>query len=196
MSITTKTGDGGHTDLIGGIRVSKDHPVMECLGALDELNAFLGAAKAALREKDPRDEKVRPGADAKTGGPAADTGALIESIQKELFVISGLLAGSGAKAPPEGRLSAIIEELESAQQPFAGFAVPGANPVSAHLHIARTICRRAERRLAALGCARENSGGASPKLPPGILPYFNRLSDLLFLLAQREAGHGLPQNKI
>jgi cob(I)alamin adenosyltransferase len=194
MSITTKTGDGGRTDLIGGIRVPKDHPVLECLGALDELNAFLGAAKAALREKNPPEEKARPeaGAESGIGDAAAGTGIILESVQKELFVISGILAGSGAGSPPEGRLSAVIEKLESARQPFAGFAVPGANPASAQLHIARTVCRRAERRLAALDRAREDPGLNSLKLPPGILPYLNRLSDLLFLLAQREAESTTP----
>jgi cob(I)alamin adenosyltransferase len=189
MSITTKTGDGGHTDLIGGIRVPKDHPVLECLGALDELNAFLGAAKATLREKYPRGEKACPaaGAESETGAAAAGTDALIEKIQKELFAISGILAGSGADSPAEDRLSAIIKELESTRRPFAGFVVPGVNPASAQIHIARAVCRRAERRLATLSRARENPDGISPKLPPGILPYFNRLSDLLFLLAQREA---------
>jgi cob(I)alamin adenosyltransferase len=183
MSITTKTGDGGHTSLIGGIRIPKDHPVMECLGAIDELNAFLGAAKAALREK----ACPAAGAQAENSDGAAGTGALIEKIQKELFAISGILAGSGAKSPPESPLGAIIEELESAQAPFAGFAVPGANPASAQLHIARTVCRRTERCLVSLDHA-QDSGENPLKLPPGILPYFNRLSDLLFLLAQREAG--------
>ncbi|MDR1587051.1 MAG: ATP:cob(I)alamin adenosyltransferase [Treponema sp.] len=189
MSISTKTGDGGHTNLIGRIQVPKDHPIMECLGTIDELNAFLGAAKATLREKNFPGENDSPdaGAQAETADGRAGTSGLIEKIQKELFVISGILAGSGAKSPAEGPLSAIIEELESAQHLFVGFAVPGENPASAQLHIARTVCRRAERRLVALDHARD-SGETPLKLPPGILPYFNRLSDLLFLLAQREAG--------
>jgi cob(I)alamin adenosyltransferase len=182
MSISTKTGDQGDTDLIGGRRVSKDHPVMECLGVIDELNAFLGAARAAL------------GNGGGGTGALPQAAAVIEGIQRELFTVSGILAGSGAKSPGESRLGALIDELEKSRPPFTSFAVPGANPASAQIHIARTVCRRAERALVSLDRADKNSGpeqnGASPKLPLGLLPYFNRLSDLLFLLAEQEAQDG------
>ena len=173
MSISTKTGDQGATDLIGGRRVPKDHPILECLGTIDELNAFLGDAKAALP--------------AGTGAAAENhSHGIITDIQKELFIIAGVLA-----APPDGaaggknaaalvsggeRLNALIAALEAEHGRFTGFAVPGDNPGSAKLHIARAVCRRAERRLVSLDRAGE--------LPAGVLPWFNRLSDLLFLLAQ------------
>jgi cob(I)alamin adenosyltransferase len=158
MSITTKTGDDGTTELLGGRRVPKDHPVIECLGTIDELNAFLGDAKVSL------------------GGAAdpAGTVAVITGIQKELFALSGVLAGGMGPVPGDGRLCALINELEAKQPPLMSFVVPGADAASAKLHIARTVCRRVERRIVSLGRDRE--------LPDGILPYFNRLSDLLFLL--------------
>jgi cob(I)alamin adenosyltransferase len=160
MSIATKTGDGGTAGLIGGKRLPKDHPLMECLGAIDEFNAFLGDAKAAL----PLAAKERE---------------TVAGIQKDLFTFSGILAGSGAQAPDENSLTQLIAELEARRGQAALFAVPGANPVSAKLHIARAVCRRAERRLVSLDRAGE--------LSAGILPWFNRLSDLLFLLAVRFA---------
>jgi cob(I)alamin adenosyltransferase len=159
MSITTKTGDAGETDLIGR-RLPKDHLLFECLGTLDELNCFLGAAKAAL--------KNRP-----------DTAKIIEDIQKELFTLSGILAGAAIPVPDDRKLCACITELESKQKPFRSFALPGANTPSALLHIARTVCRRCERLLVSL-----NKSGEAPE---GILVYINRLSDLLFLLAQGES---------
>ena len=166
MSVTTKTGDDGYTDIIGGRRLPKDHPVVECLGTLDELDAFLGDAKAALNDID-------------SGG---DTAGVIEGIQKSLYTLMGILAGmpvpaGGADAV---RLDGLIVELESRLPAFTSFAVPGANPVSAKLHIARTVCRRAERRLVGLGLDSETSAA--------VFPYINRLSDLLFLLAQKEAS--------
>jgi cob(I)alamin adenosyltransferase len=164
MSLTTKTGDDGTSDLIGGRRVAKDHPTMECLGIIDELNAFLGDAKLAVK---------------------TDTAEIILSIQKNLFDVSSLLASGTGKAPGEEGLSALIDELEANQQPLTTFAVPGANAASAKLHIARAVCRRAERALVRLG-------SSVTTIPAGehglLLAWFNRLSDLLFLLAE-EAAH-------
>jgi cob(I)alamin adenosyltransferase len=159
MGITAKTGDDGYTDILNGKRLRKDHPIVECLGTLDELNAFLG--------------------DAKTGLDAAAHGAyisdIITGIQKDLPSIMGIIAG--LPVPKEGigedRLNSLIAELEAGLPSSASFTVPGANPASARLHIARTICRRAERRLTALDGQTK-----------AIAPYINRLSDLLFLLAR------------
>jgi cob(I)alamin adenosyltransferase len=160
MSISTGLGDTGTTGLPGGQRVPKDHPAIECLGALDELSAFLGDARCTIAE-----ERI---------------GNIIKTIQKELITLMGVVAGVPAKtAPNEERLSAWVREFER-DLPMRAFVVPGANPPSAKLDIARTACRRAERRLATL-----NRQG---DLPEGILPYINRLSDLLFLLARYEEG--------
>jgi cob(I)alamin adenosyltransferase len=162
MSICTKSGDDGTTGLIGDRRVCKDDPVMECLGTIDELNSFLGSAKAAAAAKD-RSSRVVD---------------IITAVQKDLFNVSGILAGSGGSVCGEERLCQLIAELESKLPAFTAFTMPGANEISAKLHIARTVCRRAERRLVSLSHAE--------KIDAGLLPYFNRLSDLLFLLAQSE----------
>jgi cob(I)alamin adenosyltransferase len=158
MSICTKRGDGGETDLPGGRRVPKDHPLPECLGTIDELNSFVGDAKAAAG-----------------AGRIAD---ILNSIQQDLIRAAGIIAGgkSIADGAGEQRLSALIVELEAQLPPLSAFVIPGQGGVSAKLHIARAVCRRAERRLAALARAGEPD--------TGLLPYFNRLSDALFLLAQ------------
>jgi len=163
VSISTGLGDTGTTGLPGGLRVPKDHPVIECLGVLDELSAFLGDARCAVAE-----ERI---------------GNIIKTVQEELIILMGVVAGVRAKtAPDEARLSAWVREYEQ-EQPTQNFVVPGANPPSAKLDLARTVCRRAERRLTTL-----NRQG---ELSEGILPYINRLSDLLFLLARHEEGAGL-----
>jgi cob(I)alamin adenosyltransferase len=172
MSISTGLGDEGNTQLIAGQFVPKDHPRIEFGGDLDELNSFLGDARAAaLREQ---------------------TRSIIETIQKDLFV-APLLLGSPEKPPktggggllPQGggidpeRLTALIHELEE-KHPMKGFVLPGKNAASAKLDIARTVCRRAERRLVTL--SREET------VPPLLSRYINRLSDLLFMLARAEDG--------
>ncbi|MDR1858715.1 MAG: cob(I)yrinic acid a,c-diamide adenosyltransferase [Treponema sp.] len=160
MSIVTKTGDDGHTDIIGGTRLPKDSPLIECLGTLDELNAFLGDAKVSL----------------------CDTHAieLITEIQKDLFSLMGIIAGTPVSAGGiyQSRLDQAVEKLEAEMPPLASFVVPGATVASAKLHIARAVCRRAERRLVGLDLCGETKTTA--------VPYINRLSDLLFLLAQKE----------
>ena len=165
MGIRARKGDDGTTGIIGGRRLAKDHPLVECLGTIDELNAFLGDAKAAMAD---------------TQGIGRNHRLIIENIQKELFTVSGIIAGSKAQAPAGENLSALIAEIESKLPPFTGFAVPGRDAVSAKLHIARTVCRRLERRLVSL---------RRPKTIPregysSLLAWFNRLSNLLFLMAQ------------
>ena len=165
MSITTKNGDDGCTDTLWGKRLQKNHPIVECLGTLDELNAFLGDVKTALN------------------GDSSDgyTMDCINGIQKDLFSLMGVLAGMSVPKGGMGadRIDSLIAELESQLPPFTSFAVPGTNPASAKLHIARTVCRRAERRLIGIDL--------DEKTKTAVIPYINRLSDLLFLLAEKES---------
>jgi cob(I)alamin adenosyltransferase len=173
MSISTGHGDDGSTQLFAGKFVSKDHPRVEFVGALDELNSFLGDAKAAARREQTR--------------------AIIESVQRDLFAAPLILAvpeeapKTGGTLLPQGggidpeRLTALIHEFEE-KRPMKGFVIPGKNAASAKLDIARTVCRRAERRLVAL--SREET------VPPLLRRYMNRLSDLLFMLARAEEDEG------
>ncbi len=171
-SIATRTGDDGTTALLYGQRVPKDHPQVEAIGNLDELNAALGLAKAQC--------------------PNTERRAELERIQKELVALMGevVCAESDleryAKSKFEkideaalARLDAGVAAIEAKNVKFDGWATPGANLHAAALDHARTIARRAERRLIALG-----HHGRPLRLL--LLQYVNRLSDLLWLMA-REA---------
>ncbi len=168
MKIYTKTGDGGETGLIGGDRVAKDHARIEAYGTVDELNAKIGAARAA-------------------GVGEALEGQLAE-IQSELFVLGSQLASPEPNPRLPALESASIERLEfwidEAKLPeLKQFILPGGCPAGAALHLARTVCRRAERRVQSL--SRE------AKLPGEIPVFLNRLSDYLFTaarLANHQAG--------
>jgi cob(I)alamin adenosyltransferase len=177
MKIYTKTGDKGDTGLFGGGRVPKSHPRVEAYGDVDELNACIGMARAV--EMMPRVDEVLVG------------------IQRDLFAIGALLAtpdrekmkrhldkanvGDARIAELERAIDAGDAELE----PLTAFIVPGGTPKAAALHVARTVCRRAERRVISLMPAEE--------IPEIVVVYLNRLSDLLFTLARvanRRAGAG------
>lgn len=175
-SIVTRTGDDGTTSLLFGQRVTKDHPQIEAIGAFDELNAAIGAAKPVLRE-DHGGQEVR---------------ALLTRTQKNLVALMGELACAPAddaryaasnfeKISPAdvSRLDDAVAALETRGLRFDGWSTPGANPCAAALEVARTIARRAERRLTAL----PSQGRA---IRPELRQFINRLSDLLWLLA-REA---------
>ncbi|MBA2683103.1 MAG: cob(I)yrinic acid a,c-diamide adenosyltransferase [Gemmatimonadaceae bacterium] len=175
MKIYTKTGDAGDTGLFGGGRVSKDHPRVQAYGSVDELNASLGIARA-----------VEP-------MPRIDD--LLLGIQRDLFSLGALLATPDpekvaeylAKASVgEARvleLEHMIDDGEQELEPLRAFILPGGTIKAATLHLSRTICRRAERDVIAMS--------RSDPLPPIVLIYLNRLSDLLFVLARvaaRRAG--------
>jgi cob(I)alamin adenosyltransferase len=171
VKIYTRTGDTGETGLRGGVRVRKNVLRVEAYGTVDELSAALGMVCSAL--------------------PGAETAALLRSIQRDLFALGAQLADAqSAKVPsteraavPETRVAELEREIDRAQDglpPLRSFVFPGGCEVGARLHLARTICRRAERRLAALA-------EAEP-VAPVVLAYVNRLSDLLFVLA-RLANH-------
>ena len=177
MKIYTRTGDEGDTGLFGGGRVGKDDPRVEAYGAVDELNAALGWARSA--ELMPRIDEV------------------LAPIQRDLFAIGALLATPDHEKMREQLLKARIDderiaELERAidageveLEPLKAFIMPGGTPKAAALHVARTVCRRAERRVVTLQ--------RTIALPQLAVIYLNRLSDLLFVLARvanRRAGAG------
>jgi cob(I)alamin adenosyltransferase len=176
MKIYTRTGDSGETGLFGGGRVSKTHPRVEAYGDVDELNAAIGMARAI--EMMPRIDEV------------------IVPVQRDLFAIGALLATPDRdkmkrqleKASIDERrireLEQAIDEGDAELEPLRSFIVPGGTPKAAALHVARTVCRRAERRVIALD---------QEEIPAIVVVYLNRLSDLLFTLARvanRRAGAG------
>lgn len=169
MKIYTRRGDGGETDLFGGPRVGKDDLRVEAYGAVDETNAALGAALAV--------------------SPSEDLADLGREIQSRLFDLGGTLATPDPErrrksAVPEvstedvETLESAIDRLESELEPLKRFILPGGTAAAAAFHVARTVCRRAERRCVALH--REE-----PVDEPS-LRYLNRLSDLLFVMARVE----------
>jgi cob(I)alamin adenosyltransferase len=172
MSIATKTGDGGTTGLMYNRRVSKCHPRVEAYGAVDELNSALGLARASA--------------------PASAYHARLQAIQKDLVIVMGELATQMEDLPRYAKdgysvvtgeltvkLDLIVREIESRNISFRGWATPGANLSAATLDVARTACRRAERRV----CALQEAGQLQNM---EIIIYLNRLSDALWLMA-REA---------
>jgi cob(I)alamin adenosyltransferase len=169
-SIATRTGDDGTTSLLYGQRVPKSHPQIAAVGALDELNAALGFAKA-----------TRP------AGAGADE---IERIQQELVGLMGEISCAEADAARYAeskfakigaaelaRVDAAVAAVEARAPKFDGWATPGANLHAAALDLARTAARRAERHLVGLG-------PAGKTVRPVLLQYLNRVSDLLWLLAR------------
>ena len=166
MSIATKTGDKGQTSLIGGARVSKSDLRVETYGSIDELGAQMGFARSICD-----DEEVTE---------------IIKSIQKELFLVSSVVATmpESKRQPPEvtpamiDALTAHVERIEKMDGIIGDWALPGDHRAAAALDIARTVCRRAERRLVELTQQDER-----PQLQNAVT-YLNRLSDLLWLLGR------------
>jgi len=170
VSIVTKTGDDGNTALMYGRRVPKNHPRVETYGTVDELNAALGLARATAKDNFISDP--------------------LPTIQNDLVTLMGELAVASEDLPryvKDGysvvapamtvKLDALVREVEAQSVSFKGWATPGATMNSAALDMARTVCRRAERRVCALKEAGE-------PLNPEIVIYLNRLSDLLWLVAR------------
>lgn len=164
MTIYTKKGDSGNTRLFTGEDVWKDHPRLEAIGDLDELNAWMGLLLTKL--------------------PWSDVRGWLDQIQNDLHVIASELATpvdgkNGAVELPEGRVEALekwIDEISASLPELRHFVRLVGNEYTAWTHIARTVCRRAERRMAAL--MRMQSMRDEP------LRYVNRLSDFLFVLAR------------
>lgn len=173
MKVYTKTGDGGETGLIDGSRVRKDHARVAAYGDVDELNAVLGVVKAHARD--------------------AELTALLHDVQQDLFALGAQLADPKAKVASRkakaalseaqvGRLEQAIDAREAQMPPLRAFILPGGTPLAAFLHLARTVCRRAERSVVTLG--------RKAALDPRVIVYLNRLSDLLFVLARHESQRG------
>jgi cob(I)alamin adenosyltransferase len=172
--IYTRTGDSGETGLFGGQRVRKDDVRVEAYGTVDELNAQLGIAVSVSQD--------------------SDLARLITHIQHDLFSLGADLATPESAGEKHGRVSidrmddgpvtfleGEIDRLESELTPLTRFILPGGCQLAAQLHLARTVCRRAERR-----CVRVlNSETANPN----IVRYLNRLSDLLFVMARAANAH-------
>jgi cob(I)alamin adenosyltransferase len=172
MKIYTRTGDEGLTGLFGGGRVAKDHVRVEAYGVVDELNSFLGSAAGELE---------RSG--------AAELAARLYLLQSDLFSIGGSLAAPAAEEGgratdhlpplPNERIEQMERWMDAAEEelpPLREFILPGGTEAATRLHIARAVCRRAERRVITL------SGVA--RVDRAVVPFLNRLSDLLFVLAR------------
>lgn len=174
--IYTRTGDSGETALIGGRRVAKDSARIESFGTIDELQATLGLLRATLGEGDGNEELRR------------ETVGALDRVQNDLFDVGNMLS-----TPPDspypvprpvdderiGWLETTMDGWLESQRPLRSFILSGGGRFSALAHLARTVCRRAER--VAIGLAREE------EVPPAALAYLNRLSDFLFVLARRLA---------
>ncbi len=167
VPLYTRRGDDGSTSVLGRMRLAKSHPRIATLGELDELSASLGLTRAFL--------------------PGGALERLIARIQEDLIILSSEVASEDKtdklqrriSAEDITRLEAAIDEREKALPPQDGFVLPGPPQSAAALHLARAVCRRAERRLVALH--REKP------MRPDLLAYINRLSDLLFILAREAA---------
>lgn len=177
MKIYTKTGDSGDTGLFGGGRVPKDDPRVEAYGDVDELNAVIGLARAV--DVIPRIDEV------------------LVSVQRDLFAIGALLATPDREKMAQhlekaridehriAELEQAIDDADAELEPLRAFILPGGTSKAATLHVARTVCRRAERRVVQLQ--------HDVDLPALAVIYLNRLSDLLFTLARlanKRAGMG------
>jgi cob(I)alamin adenosyltransferase len=172
MKIYTRTGDDGSTGLYGGGRVAKCDPRIEAFGAVDELNAQLGVARAI--------------------GLPKRFDSVIAILQNQMFDLGAELAtpdavSHGTDYLQEADIAQVehwIDEFESTLAPLQTFILPGGTPAAAALHLARCICRRAEREIVALG--------AASTVRPTTLQYMNRIGDFLFVLARSanaESGH-------
>jgi cob(I)alamin adenosyltransferase len=163
MRIYTKTGDAGETGLFGGPRVRKDHARIEAFGTVDELNSHLGLVR--------------------THPNAAFLDELLRRIQCELFDLGAELATPGDAAerigvPHVEALEAAIDHYDGLIEPLKCFILPTGTPLAAAIHVSRTVCRRAERRVVALASQLDTV------IPSNAIEYLNRLGDLLFVLAR------------
>lgn len=177
MKIYTRTGDTGETSLFGGARVQKDDSRVAAYGTVDELNACLGWALTTVADGEIRER--------------------LERVQHDLFALGSLLsvapatggrpAPKGLPAVPSERVPAMeswIDHADAELPELRQFILPGGAPGAAALHLARTVCRRAER--AVVGLASEGGDADTMRRDGGVIAYLNRLSDVLFTFARLE----------
>jgi cob(I)alamin adenosyltransferase len=180
VKIYTKTGDSGETGLLGGGRIRKDDPRVAAYGQVDELCAFIGFALALEPHDFSRDALERIQRDLFTMGA--------ELATPEPATLGKVLLGNPIGEPEIHALETTIDAREGELAPLANFILPGGTPKAAALHVARTVCRRAERAVVSLA--------RSSRVSPAIVTYLNRLSDLLFVLARSaNAAEGRPDVK-
>lgn len=213
MKLYTRSGDDGTTGLFGGQRVPKDHPRVEAYGTVDELNAALGLCASHItqllnetdgkprltsRESDRSSEESTSARKTRVAPRTDDSflrtvAAILAQLQSRLFDIGADLA-TPAESKHEAKVMRMsdeqiaeserwIDEIDAGNQPMKTFVMPGGTELAARLHLARTICRRAERAIVSLQ--------RNEAITPGVLIYVNRVSDLLFAMARRanvEAG--------
>ncbi len=176
MKIYTRRGDDGSTGLYGGQRVSKRHPRVEAYGVVDELNALLGLAAGQLAEDPNLAQRLR------------DIQSRLFDLGADLATPPGSRAAEGLPRVPASWTSELersIDAMDAELPALRSFILPGGSPAAAYLHLARTVCRRAERRTVE---AKE----AGEEISPALLGYLNRLSDWLFTAARAanlRAGH-------
>jgi cob(I)alamin adenosyltransferase len=167
VKLYTRTGDGGETSLFDGTRTRKDDARVDAYGEVDELNAWLGLVRTAALD--------------------AAVGDALLAIQRDLFALGAQLADPADKLAPRvtraviaddhvARLESLIDRFDAEVPALRRFILAGGTPAAAALHVARTVCRRAERRMVAL----------QPPIDPVLVRYINRLSDLLFAMARYE----------
>jgi len=174
MKIYTKTGDAGETGLFGGPRVRKDHARIEAFGTVDELNSELGMIRSL--------------------GVAPEADVLLRRVQGELFDLGAQLATPTAAeerihTSHVEALEEAIDRIEATLDPLDCFILPTGTPVAAAMHVTRTVCRRAERRVVSLAAE------AGAEIPACAIEYLNRLGDLLFVLArQANAAAGVADD--
>lgn len=184
MRSYTGGGDRGKTSLLSGERVAKTHCRVEACGEVDELNCVLGALIAALPQ----------------GNQGLDDELL--AVQSDLFRLGARIAvapGSQAfgrlpafSSEPTGRIETLIDKLEERLPPVQGFLFPGGHPAAAWAHVARAVCRRAERRV--VQCFQQLGESESAGAPGDVIPYLNRLSSLLFTVARLcNSLQGVPE---
>lgn len=184
MNIYTKSGDGGETRRIDGRCVRKSDPLVEALGTLDELNSHVGLCLA---------EAMRSAKDSSACDGREAIAPRLETIQRQLFclgaTLGGVAAGDQASITAEtlGEMETWIDAVSRSLPPLHRFLLPDGGELSARLHVARTVARRAEREIVRYA----DTGGA---VPPAALAYINRLSDLLFVAA-RLAGAKLGRKE-